>query len=237
MERYRSKGLYIDPAFVVIQSKDLPDGNYVPVSYETLIGTAGVGVFFAFLVFLVQARSRFEDKHRTSRSVIVLRGQTGNCSAGPNPLQQGNSDMIGALEFPYRPSLHTMAWASLFVLPAMLLLLAGLLGSSVSPGALLLVLVEPMVVLIPIVWFRSRGRVLRLTDFELRIGPRVLQVQNLHSIEVINHGLTRSMTVRSGKEIAAVYQWLLPSPRAFDQILQALSRLRRETPVASPNGR
>ena len=94
-----------------------------------------------------------------------------------------------------------------------------------------------MATLTPIAWFRSGGQVLRLTHFELRIGRTVLPVQNLQSIEVINQGLTRSMIVRSGKQKAAINQMLLPSPKAFDQIFQALSRLRRETPVAPCNGR
>jgi hypothetical protein len=225
IEHYKSKGLHIDPDLVVILSRDLPDGEYVPVSYENLIGTAGAGVFFAFVVFGNLVRWRFEDKHRPSRSVVAIGGRPGN-AASSIALQQGNRDRIGQLEFPYRPNRRIMAWASLTLLPAMLVLPAWLDGGEVSHGLLVSMLVLPMVLLILITWFRIRGLVVRLTDSELRIGRRVLPVQNLQSIEVNNTGVTRVMLVRAGKQEAAINQWLLPSPQAFDQIRQALSSLR-----------
>jgi hypothetical protein len=227
MEGYRSKGLHIDPSFVMIRSRDLPDGDYVPVSYNDLIGTVGAGVFFAFVLFGNLVRGRFEEKHRPSRSVVVLRTNPGNGAARSIALQQGNRDRIDELEFPYRPNRRIMALGFLTLLPAMLLLLARLLGGEVSHGLLLSMSVPAMVVLIVITWFRSRGMVVRLTDSELRIGRKVLPVQNLQSIEVNNTGITRIMLVRVGKQEAAINQWLLPSPRAFDQIYQALSSLRR----------
>lgn len=156
--------------------------------------------------------------------------------------------MQNALEFSYGlKTRHAIIFMAIFTgLPALLYILTAQKGE--SPAELLkivlsvrwgfLVLLVPVLaVAIPFVWYRSRGEVLRLTDSELKVGKVVLPVSELDSIRLFNQGPTRSMIVQAGKRKAGINQMYLPSPKAFDEILQALTNIhsaRRELESAPP---
>jgi len=73
IERYRSKGLNIDHAFVILESKDLPSGGYAPIDYDFLTGLVAVGLFLPLVVFVVQVIGRYKDKHKIGEYVIRVR--------------------------------------------------------------------------------------------------------------------------------------------------------------------
>ena len=72
IERYRSKGLKVDPAYVMVESRDLPNGSYAPVDYDTLTGPAAFGMLLVVVVFLSQVVGRYKDKHKIGQYVIQL---------------------------------------------------------------------------------------------------------------------------------------------------------------------
>lgn len=153
--------------------------------------------------------------------------------------------MMNQLEFPYQlKGRHAIALMATFpVLPGFAFWLASTDGT--SPAKLVdeilsvhygffALLIPVMWLGVPLAWLGTRGGVLRLTDSELSVGKLVLPVHEVDSIRLINQGLTRSMIVQAGKRKAAINQMCLPSPKAFDEILQALTN-RQSMPQKSSN--
>jgi hypothetical protein len=84
------------------------------------------------------------------------------------------------------------------------------------------------VVAAPIVIYRGRHLMLRLTESELSVGqifggPATVELRDIKNIQIVGAWKSRNILLEAGNRKVLISELLLPSAEAFDQILQILT--------------